>query len=394
MKKTYAIAGSWGFGFDPQGISTYEYHSDSGELLHAETIMESICATQLSLDEERGIVYAVDSKEEQGEEMAGGGYVLAFRIDPEKGTLQLINKKRSMGAVPEYLCMDIERKYLIVAHHASSRHITRIVESKDGNFCSEIWYDDAPLVLFRIQEDGSIGEVCDISIPALYVGQQNKNSHLHFVMHNPEGNFYVVCDKGLDQVYTYGLDKDNGKLIFLNAIEDEKGSFPRYAAFHPRLPLVYINHERNAEVNTYLYNVESGRMVKLAFASFLFDWMIKKGDVFIEAADLVIHPNGAYLYASVRGVDIVAVMQIDSCGGLQLKQNIDCGGESPRGLCISPDGNYLFVLNAVSQNIVTFAIEKDGKLCMTPYAVHANMSSCMKMFAGNLEEKEEPICLF
>ena len=389
MKKSYAIVGSWDFSFSPKGISTYTYDPDSGKLSHIDTIMETVCATQVSLDEERQIAYFVDSKEDEDNKTGGGGYVLALQLDPERGTLDLINRRRTLGVIPEYLCLDKRKRFLVVAHHASHHYITRIRPSEDGGFRSEVCYDDAALVLFELNEDGSIGEIRDISIPAGFVGQRDKNSHLHFVMHNPNGDFFVVCDKGLDRLYTYRLDPDAGKLIFLQEIPDEEHSFPRYALFHPRLPLLYVNHERNVKLDTYLYNTDTGKMVKLATTSLLFDWLMKTKNPSNEAADLVVHPGGKYMYASVRGVDVVAVLEIDPYGGLVLKQNIDCGGEGPRGLCVSPDGRYLFVLNRDSQSIATFAIAEDGRLQGTPYSVHANMSASMKILVLDSEKKEK-----
>jgi 6-phosphogluconolactonase (cycloisomerase 2 family) len=392
LNKSYAIVGNWDFGLSPKGISTYVYHPDNGKLSHIDTIMESVCATQVSLDEERGVVYVVDSRENLEGQAGGGGYVLAFQIDSETGMLHLINRKETLGSVPDFLCLDQRNQFLLVAHHTSHNCVTQIIRGQDGSFQTKVCFDDASLVLFRLNEDGSIGDICDVSVPSADIGLDGVSSHLHFVMHNPNGDFFIVCDKGLDRIYTYHLDAKKGKLKFLQEIQDEPGSFPRYAVFHPKLPLVYVNHERNAILDTYLYDTSSGKLMKLASTSLLFDWLIKKECPAVEAADLAMYPGGQYLYASVRGLDVIAVMELDAYGGLILKQNIDCGGKNPRGLCVSVDGRYLFALNGDSQTIATFVIEKDGRLRRTPFLVHANKSACMKLLMTDDEERRKMEC--
>jgi len=46
----------------------------------------------------------------------------------------------------------------------------------------------------------------------------------------------------------------------------------------------------------------------------------------VEAADILIHPNGKYLYASVRGPNTIAVLNVGEAGEVSLRENIDCSG--------------------------------------------------------------------
>lgn len=384
---SYGIVGSWGLGDGAKGISIFSYDQEYGTLNPVETVMESVCATQLAVDIRRGMVYAVDTRDNTDGNIGGGGYVIAFCMDEETGKLKMINRKETHCAAPDYLWLDQSGNYLLVAHHASRGHVTRVVRREDGEFDSITQFDDAALVLFRMEADGSIGEICDVSVPGLGKDEQAM-SHLHFVMPDPAGELYLVSDKGMDHIYSYRLDRERGKLIYLNSISTEKGSSPRYGVFHPSLPVFYGNHEKNTTLNLYGYDVVTGKLTLKCTYPLLVAWQVRREGEGIEAADLKIHPNGRFLYASVRGLNIVSVFEIDAEGGLTLKQNIDCGGINPRGLCISPDGRFLFTTNTESCNVVTFRIEENGMLRATPFSAHANMAACMKVWSVQENRRE------
>ena len=55
-------------------------------------------------------------------------------------------------------------------------------------------------------------------------------------------------------------------------------------------------------------------------------------------------------------------MNIDYGGCLTAKQVQDCGDNNPCGLCLSPDGRFLFSVNMESGNIARFIAGIDGGL--------------------------------
>ena len=79
-----------------------------------------------------------------------------------------------------------------------------------------------------------------------------------------------------------------------------------------------------------------------------------------DAAEIAIHPNGKYLYASNRGDDSIAVFAIDPAKGtLTLVADILTGGKEPRHFAIDPGGKYLLAENQLSNNIVVFKIDPE-----------------------------------
>jgi 6-phosphogluconolactonase (cycloisomerase 2 family) len=125
-----------------------------------------------------------------------------------------------------------------------------------------------------------------------------------------------------------------------------------------------VNNERKTIAFAYKYNVSSGKLERIGSAQLLQDEKAAEGIERVEPSDILVHPNGKYLYVSVRGVNLIAVLDVDETGTMTLKQNISCEGAHPRGFCLSPDQRYLFSANMIAGNIATFAIGDDG--CLTP----------------------------
>ena len=85
----------------------------------------------------------------------------------------------------------------------------------------------------------------------------------------------------------------------------------------------------------------------------------------VGAQDILIHPNGRFMYVSLCGLNMIAVLSVDESGHVELKQNIPSGGTLPRGLALSPDGCRLLSGNMVSGDITTFTLDTDGTLIPT-----------------------------
>jgi 6-phosphogluconolactonase len=380
-KKMYALVGSWFYRPGQKGITVYKYNPENGSLELIESGFSDVNACHVSLDPERNIAYFTDTCGDRRGEIGGGGYVIAFRVDPETGKLTMISKKESLAPEPEYICVDNTKRYAMIPHHTDSGHVTRIVKKADGSFTSETLLDDAAVVLFRLNEDGTFGEVCDVSItrgegsavgPHVY-------SQLHSVVADPTGELFAVCDKGTDKIHTYHLDRKKGKLIPLQATAVETGISPRFSTFHPTIPVYYVNFERKPIVHTYRYDVATGKLDRIGVTSLLLDEKAAEGVHAWDIADILLHPNGKHLYVTVRGIESIAVLDVDDKGMLTLKQNINCGGKWPRCLCFSPDTRFLFTTNTESNNIVKFALGADGTLSATGQQTESRLAACMKI---------------
>ena len=400
MEKIFAYVGNWSFEARPakgKGISIFSYEPESGDLTLIETIRPDIAAGQLYLDEKKRILYAVNECGERRGEIGGGGYVLAFRIDPETGGLTQLSEVDSLLPEPSYLTMDAERKYLLTCHCADPFHVTKIVRRPDGSFANEVLFDDTALVMFRIKEDGSIGEAVDIykteggygTNPNCQVNVDPVTNHiqlvevisrLHAVVASPSGRTFVACDKGMDKIYAFQIE--NGKLKKTGEVSVEVKTFPRYAAFHPTMPIVYCNNEFDPTLNVLRYDDTTGTLERLdRLPVVTMDYGLVDGKP-VGAQDILVSPDGKSMYVTLCGINEIAVFHLDEAGRPKLVQSVFSRGNLPRGIQLSPDGRFLLSGNMVSGDITLFERNADGTLRDTGKRFDAVSPSAIRFFTA------------
>ena len=399
MSKIFVYVGNWSFQAKPEkgkGITIFQYEPESGDLKLIETIRPDVAAGQLYLDAKNRILYSNDECGERRGEIGGGGYLLAFRIDPESGKLTLMNQKDSLSPEPSYLWLDKSREYLVTCHCGDPWHVTRIVKRPDGSFGNEVLFDDSALVMFRVNADGSLGEVCDVSINPGTGGKGEHSqvnvdpvsghiqlvevlSRLHAVVGSPSGELLAVCDKGMDKVYTYRIDREAGKLCKLSEwTAPEVACFPRYCAFHPTENVLYVNNENLALLNSFHYDEATGKLERFDKVYLLEEDPGLVGGKPVGAQDILVHPDGKTLYCTLCGLNLIVVCRIDENGVPRAVQRINSRGELPRGIALSPDGRFLLSGNMVSGDITTFAVGEDGLLTDTGKTFEAVSPSAVR----------------
>ncbi len=380
-KNMYATVGNWNFKKEAKkGLTVLKYEEETGALEYVEHYFESIVAGQQCFDPESKILYIVDEIADSRGMIGGGGYILALSINEKNGEVKIINEKKSLSPKPSYFCLDKSKKYALVSNHASRNYVTKVVKDEHGKYDTETQFDDVTITLFRINDDGSIGEACDVSILKGEGNGRHAIPHPHSVVGDPTSEIFIVCDKGMDKIYSYGLDRENGKLIFKDELIAEEGYAPRYSSFNKKLPIVYCNNENKPVVYTVGYDIDSGKLHRIQKV----DVLIPEDDLQEEmkgsCSDIIVHPNNKYLYVSVRNANKVSVFDIDEKGEIAIKQVIDCGGDNPRGLHISPNGKHLYAMNVMTSNIAGFEIAEDGTLTALENGTKTNCPGNMLIF--------------
>jgi len=378
-KQAYALVGNFGFAPGPKGMSVYAYDPATADMELVQETFDDVNVGHQSVDPERNVVYIINEVPSQRGRTGGGGYLMAVKIDPETGTLSLINERPSLSHEPCYTCLDKTGHYIIVAHHADFGFVTKIIKD-DELYSTRTYFDDTGLVLFAINDDGSLGGVCDVVLtPADDASGVHTWSRHHSILADPSGELFIACDKGTEHFYSFRLDREYGRLIRLQETAVEPGLVPRYGVFHPTLPIFYANFEKKTLIRAYRYDVATGRLALETSAPLVLDETNLQGLPLVEPADIAMHPNCRHMYASIRGADIIAVLDIDEAGGLTLKQNISCGGTNPRGIVLSPDARFLLSANMNSANVTSFAIGEDGALSSTGKFVKARSPGNIKI---------------
>jgi 6-phosphogluconolactonase len=192
---------------------------------------------------------------------------------------------------------------------------------------------------------------------------------------DPSNRFVVVCDKGADRIYTFHVDAGSRTLIDRKVFTTAPGTSPRHSAFHPRLPYVFIIHERESSIASYRYD-GAGNLELIHTVATIPSGYSERN----SPADIRVHPSGRFVYGSNRGHDSVAIFRLDeTTGHLDSVGIVPSGGATPRGINLDPSGQFLYAANQGSDNVVVFAVSPvSGMLAANDASADVLKPACIK----------------
>jgi 6-phosphogluconolactonase len=165
-----------------------------------------------------------------------------------------------------------------------------------------------------------------------------------------------VPDKGLDRVFIFRFDAAAGKLTPTEqgAAVVRAGSGPRHAAFHPRLPIVWVVNEIASTVTTYFWDAERGSLRPVQILPTLPPDYTGEN----TAAEIAVSAAGRFVYCSNRGHDSIAAFSSDPGTGLLTTAGwTPSKGRTPRYIGFDPSHSLLCATNEQSDVIVTFRVD-------------------------------------
>jgi len=352
---------------ESKGIYSYQFDAATGKMTAPQLAAESPDPSFVAIHPNGKYLYAVN---EAGE----NSMVSAFALDAANGKLTLLNQLPALGEDPCYISFDKTGKYALVANYTS------------GN-----------VVVFPILADGRLGEHTALVTDSGTTGpnkERQEGPHAHWIETPRDNRFALVVDLGLDEVLVYRFDDKKGTLsrndpplrevpLLVAAgwrgAKVKPGAGPRHFAFHPNEKFGYVLNEIDATVLAFSYDSNHGSLSFLQSTPTLPNGFSGRND----AAEIAIHPNGKYLYASNRGHDSIAVFAIHPRNGtLTLVSDVPTGGKEPRHFAIDPAGHYLLAENQFSNNIVEFRIDvATGKLTATGEVLQVPSPVCVAFLA-------------
>ena len=207
------------------------------------------------------------------------------------------------------------------------------------------------------------------------------SAHVHSTNFSPDGQFAIVCDLGLDRIYTYRIDAASASLSPGDPafVETSPGAGPRHLAFGRAGRHAYAINELDNTLVAYDYLRSNGGLVRLQTVSVL--PQAYRGEA--TAAEVRVHPNGRFVYGSCRGADTLAVFSVhDATGTLSPVEVVACGGRGPRGFALSPDGAWLVCAHQDSGTLCSFGVDgATGRLRRIPGTVSVSMPVCVAFLA-------------
>jgi len=363
-KKNYlAFVGTYTTKTASKGVYSFHFDAATGKMSSVILAAETKDPSWVVVHPNRKFLYAAN---EAGKE----SMISAFAIEPKSGKLTLIKQLPALGEDPCYLSFDRTGKFLLTANYTSG-----------DNAAFEILPDGTPgghaepLIHGMPLDTGTLGPN----------KERQEAPHAHWIQPSLDGHLVYVSDLGLDSILVYRFNPGAwkyGKPVlswipsgngFDRAAVLAPGTGPRHAAFSRDGKFFYVLGELKSTVTVFARHGESFHSVQTVP-------MLPAGfSGRNDAAEIEIHPNGKFLYASNRGLDSIVVYAIDKASGtLTNAANVPTGGKEPRHFVIDPTGQFLLAENQLSDTIVEFRVDPStGKLTPTGETLQAPSPVCI-----------------
>ncbi|MCO7128146.1 lactonase family protein [Sporolactobacillus shoreicorticis] len=302
-----------------EGIYSFTLDTERKKFVDLRAVASLGNPTYLAISSNNDCLYSVVKKGSEGG-------IAAFAIDAS-GALNLLGQNLRTGSSPCYVSVDRENTCIL-----------------DGN------YHEGAASFYK--PDQSLGVQLKAELKHKGSGAdpgRQEAAHIHFAAFTPDERFAVTVDLGLDALTTYRLAETGW--VEQSELKFAPGTGPRHLVFHPNAPYAYVMTELSSEVIAMHFDSTSGHFTIIQVVSALpADF---KGHS--QGAAIKISADGRFVYASNRGHNSIAVLQVDEGSGkLALIEHVDTTGDWPRDFEIDPSGRFLIVANQNSGDLVLF----------------------------------------
>jgi 6-phosphogluconolactonase (cycloisomerase 2 family) len=347
----YAYVGT----YTPNGGGIYLFRVDrsAGALTQMQVVDDTRNPSWLAVNPAQTRLYAVS--EIDNYRGGRGGAVVSYAIDPDSFELRRLGAVASGGATPTYVSVHPSGKYAFVANYGG------------GN-----------VAVFPVGEDGALAEASDVrpsvgprhhahavdDPPGQFAVSDHDGPRLHMVASDPTGQFVIADDAGLDLTLIWRLDMQAGRLLpaDMPVVEAPSGSAPRHFVFHPNGQHFYNLYEHDSRIAVYDYDGSRGSMRLKQSVSTLPAKFAGSN----LAAEILMSPDGRFLYASNRLHSTLAVFAVAADGQLRMTSETWVHADSPRSAAIDPSGQIIFSCNQKGDSITSFRVNPtSGALSFT-----------------------------
>lgn len=296
-------------------IDLYSQNAADGQLTKVAEQPTRGEAAALAVDPQRRYLFAAYRPE---------GQLAAYRRDSATGRLTLINVVDA-GIDPAHLAVDRSGRWLLAAYYVAAK-----------------------VTVHRIGDDGALSAVPQ--------SQHATTERAHAAVLSPDDRFAYVPHTGPNRIFAYRFDAARGDLepASPTLIRLPADTGPRHGAFHPRLPVVYFNHEQGNAVQPFDWDVHSGQITPRPAVSTLPSGYDQPN----ATAELKVHPSGRFVYCANRGHHSLARFQVDPATG-DLKALGQTPTEpTPRSFDLDPAGRFLYAGGESSGKLAGYRIDE------------------------------------
>jgi 6-phosphogluconolactonase len=343
---------------DGPGIGVFAYDEQTGTLgpLHEVGGIDNPGYLILNASGDR--LYAVS-------EVSGWheGVVTAYALDRPSGRLTYINKQATRGSITAHASLDATGRWLLVTNYRIGPDGARPPQA---------------VVVFPVAADGGIGApVAQVA----HAGRgpnpaRQEGPHPHCAVPSPDNRHVLVADLGTDEVVTYHFDVATGALARAHALKLAPGAGPRSITFDPAGRFAYVTNELGSAVSALAWDPAGSAELVQTVPTLPAGWSGEN-----TCSDLVITPDGRFLYVANRGHNSVAALRVDPASGrLSHFQNAPTHGTTPRHITLDLSGRFLLSANQNGDAVVALARDAGtGRLAETGRASPIGTPMCVRL---------------
>lgn len=326
-----------------KGIYSFVLDTEKGTLKGVKIAAEVGSPTYLSISDNQNYLYSVA----QDDQLGG---VTAYKINPETGALNKVNRELKEGAPPCHLEIK-DRKLLTGNYHLGT------------------------VELHKVSDQGKVLPVASV-VEHKGTGphERQEKPHVHYTAHTPDGKYIIVADLGTDKLVTYTIEGD--QFVRIHTLKVKPGSGPRHVTFHPNGQTAYLLTELSSEVVVLDYHAEDGSFTEKQSISAIPEDFEETND----ASAIHISSDGKFLYTGNRGHNSIATFSVnEETGALTYIDHTPTGGKWPRDFVLDPSEKFLLASNQHTGNLVLFSRnQQTGKLTKLNSEIDVPEVVCVK----------------
>lgn len=333
---------------DENGINVWKLQRERRESVSVDGEKEVLNPSYLTVSSDRQYLYSV--MEEMSYHGHSGGGIASFQW--KGGQWKLVNTCGTQGTLPCHILLDEKRNFLFTSNYMSGS-----------------------ISMFPVENDGSIGELCDLK---QHEGngpnrERQEGPHVHFAGFSADGDGIWCVDLGIDTVKYYEIDEQQACLLPVpeRDIHLPKGVGPRHFVLDPmKKNIMYLVTELSSEV--FVIDCQSERNIILQRISSLPADTSESYCAAVKISD-----DGKYVYVSNRGHNSITIFEHESKKScLVRKSTFGTGGKTPRDFAVC--GSRIYVANQDSGNITVLEMDMEQvKLIKIEKSYKCNSPACV-----------------
>ncbi len=231
---------------------------------------------------------------------------------------------------------------------------------RSGRYLLFAQYGTGAVSVYELNPDGAATR--------LVSSFKTPNREAHSILTTPDNRFvYIPCVKNNNALFQYAFDETTGQLTPLDPFDAEPPAMfgPRHITYHPTLPIAYFSNEQQLGVSVYSIR-NNGQLADIQHATTMPRRSpFEQGKRDLHASDLVITPDGNFLFVAVRDFngneDSVFSFRVEPDGKLSHVARI-LVGDIPWKIDISPNGQHLIVRESGDKRFSIWKVQTDGTL--------------------------------